>query len=223
MKKIFYVKSIRAEFDWLQTLIDKENITTQSTKNIFETSEIRPNTSSFHRPLRLCTTILDKHYTKTYRPQWLIFEVDEDYKPDYIFPFNLSVITENNDPVAEYHAIKDELHSHYNVHLIEDYMNFASISYHEMLEKFKDDDWEINPDHILHLVNDFRISKWRTPLSKDTQKLVEYNEAIFLRPVKISIIAIYGDQENLHYQAIAKKYNVPHYSSAKDFYESIDK
>ena len=126
-----------------------------------------------------------------------------------------------SEPIIEYHAIKDELHLHYNVHLIEDFMDFASTSYQDMVEKFKDNKWDINPEHILHLVNNFRISKWWDPLPQEKQKLVEYNEAIFLRPVKITIVAIYWDKNNFQYKEIAKRYWVKHYDTAKEFYESI--
>ena len=56
-------------------------------------------------------------------------------------------------------------------------------------------------------------------LSKSKFKLVEYNEAIFQMKVKIKPIAIFG------YKQIAKdvaiKHHLPHYKSAKLFYEKI--
>ena len=218
MNKTYYVKSFRAEFDGLQTLIDNQKVTTQTTEEIFQSFIINPNTQSFGWPPRLCSTILDDHYTKTYRPQWLIFELSGDEKPDYIFPFDLNAITENNEPVVEYHSIKDELHLHYNVLLIKDFMQFASDSYEEMVEKFKSPQNTINPDDILHLVNRFRIEQWREPLALSKRKLVEYNEAIFLRPVKVKPVAIYGD--NTVSRSLANEYGVPHYTSAQEFYQS---
>ncbi|USN55468.1 MAG: hypothetical protein H6765_02495 [Candidatus Peribacteria bacterium] len=69
-KAEYYVKSFREEFDGLQTLTpDNRKETTQTIEDIFATLTIKPNTLSFRWPPRLCTTILDKHYTKTYRPQ----------------------------------------------------------------------------------------------------------------------------------------------------------
>ncbi|NOZ44690.1 MAG: hypothetical protein GXP45_06180 [bacterium] len=49
--------------------------------------------------------------------------------------------------------------------------------------------------------------------------MVEYNEAIFLRPVKIKIIAIFGDKNKQQINYLCHKYNVECFKSAKDFYE----
>jgi hypothetical protein len=219
MEKVFYVKSLREEFDWLQTLVNSELITTQTTKEIFEILTLNPNTNSFWWPPRLCTTILDINYLKTYRPQWLIFTLPNEEKPDYIFPFDLNAISENNNPVVEYHLMWDEVHLHYNVKLIDDFMNFSFKSYKEMYEKLKNNDWLIDPNDVLKLVNKFRISKWIKELDKSKRKLVEYNEAIFLRPVKINPIAIFWDIDNPYYKEISDKYSIPLYKSAEDFYK----
>ena len=47
MEQIFYVKTLREEFDGLQTLIENELITTQTTEEIFKILTLKPNTSSF--------------------------------------------------------------------------------------------------------------------------------------------------------------------------------
>lgn len=47
MEQIFYAKTVRAEFDGLQTLVENMLITTQTTQEIFNILTLKPNTSSF--------------------------------------------------------------------------------------------------------------------------------------------------------------------------------
>ncbi len=218
MEEVFYVKSFREQFDGLQTLVWNDLITTQTTQEIFDTFLVKPNTLSFGRPPRLCTTILDINYVKTYRPQGLIFTLPNNEKPDYVFPFDLNAITENDNPVVEYYQMWNDVHLHYNVKLIDDFMEFAFSSYEDMYHKLKNPSWIIDPEDILTLVNNFRVNKWISLLEPSKKKLVEYNEAIFLRPVRINPVAIFGDKNNEEYQKISHTHNVPHYSSAEDFF-----
>lgn len=222
MNEVFYVKSFREEFDWLQTLKGNELITTQTLKEILDILVIKPNTLSFWWPPRLCTTILDINYLKTYRPQWIIFSLPDWEKPDYIFPFDLNAITENENPVVEYHQIKWDIHIHYNIKLIDDFMDFAFNTYEDMYNKLKNNFWVINPNNILEIVNEFRLSKWLNILDESKKKLVEYNEAIFLRPVRINPIAIFWDKSNKLYQEISRTYNIPLFLDTKEFYEKIN-
>jgi hypothetical protein len=92
-----------------------------------------------------------------------------------------------------------------------------------MVEKFKNKTNKIDPKNILSLVNDFRTSKWWEKLNQNKQKLVEYNEAIFLRPIKNNIIAIFWNKQDKKIKEIIKRYNIPYYSSTKEFYDNIIK
>jgi hypothetical protein len=46
--------------------------------------------------------------------------------------------------------------------------------------------------------------------------LAEYNEAVFLKPIKIKPIALFGYRKEV--RALAKKYGLKYFKSAKDFY-----
>ena len=60
-----------------------------------------------------------------------------------------------------------------------------------MYEKLKNNHGVIDPNDVLKIVNEFRVSKGISLLDESKRKLVEYNEAIFLRPVRINPIAIF--------------------------------
>ena len=174
---------------------------------------------------RLCTTILDKNYTETYRPQGIIFHVVGEQKPDYVFPFDLNAITDNNTPVANYSELVQvdkwaRLIKEYNHKLIDGFLMFMRHSYSELVETFKDESGHIDPKKMLVIVNEFRVSKWYMPLDASNERLVGYNEAIFLRPVEVKIVALYGDTSNAYYRQLSAKYSVPLYATAKDFYLS---
>lgn len=217
---VLYVKSFPDGFAWLKTLLKNENVITQTTDDILGTLTINPNTLSFNMPPRLSTTIIDTNYLETYRKQGIIFELPENEKPDYIFPFDLNVLTENNDPAVEYGTMEGELHLHYNMSLIDDFMRFAYASYEEMVDALQNNTWEISPQDVLQLVNDYRASKGRGELPQDKIKLVSYNEAVFLKPVKIKPIALFGDMSDAVCHYLSKKYQLPLYASAKAFYEA---
>ena len=216
---VFYVKSFPDGFMGLKTLQAQENVISQTTDDILGTLTINPNTLSFNLPPRLSTTIIDTNSLETYRKQGIIFELPANEKPDYVFPFDLNVLTENNDYTVEYGTMEGELHLHYNVNLIDDFMRFAYASYEEMVDALQNNTWEISPKDVLQLVNDYRASKWRGELPQEKIKLVSYNEAVFLKPVKIKPIALFGDPSDDRCHYLSKKYQLPLYTSAKEFYQ----
>lgn len=225
-KSLFYIKSFPTDFK-LKTTDHEKTYTTQTIEGIFRKQKILPNTMSFwFDEKRLCTTILDDWYLQTYRPQWIIFQIVWDIKPDYVFPFDLNAITDNNIPVAEYYELVNEeagnrLIKEYNHRLIDGFMQFIYESYHDLVADLKDGTWKVNPENVLKIVNDFRVSKWYSPLDDANKKLVTYNEAIFLRPIDVKIIALYWDINNPYYKQLSNKYSVPLYASVKEFYLNL--
>ncbi len=227
MKEVYFVKSFPSDFK-LKTTDTTRTYTTQTIEWIFRKQKILPNTLSFwFEQKRLCTTILDEYYVDTYRPQGIIFQVVGKQKPDFIFPFDLNAITDNNTPVAEYYELVSEdqwakLIKEYNHKLIDWFMEFVYDSYEELVHHLKSEDWFVHPDKVLEIVNAFRVSRWYEPLTADNKKLISYNEAVFLSPVEVKIVALYGDTKNPYYRQLSEKYGIPLYSSAKQFYETVN-
>ncbi len=65
--------------------------------------------------------------------------------------------------------------------------------------------------------NTFRKSHGFGNLPKQKYKLVEYNEIIFHKPIKIKPVAIFGYRKIA--RDIAKKHNLPYFRSAKEFWK----
>jgi hypothetical protein len=74
-----------------------------------------------------------------------------------------------------------------------------------------------SPEIAWKMVNDFRKNKGYKELPKSKYRLVEYNEIIFHKPIKIEPIAIYGYTKET--RKIAKELKLPCYVSAKQFYQ----
>ncbi|MDP3987397.1 MAG: hypothetical protein Q8P81_04195, partial [Nanoarchaeota archaeon] len=132
-KEVFYVKSLEEDFI-SKTLKGKKKVDFQSIENIIKTKKIKPNTKSFGRQKRLACTALSKNYTKTYRPQGIIFKAKD--KPDYVAPFDLVLLTKTNNIIVHYYRIKNNLHLYYNQELIKESEKFIFKTAKEMLKKF---------------------------------------------------------------------------------------
>lgn len=65
-------------------------------------------------------------------------------------------------------------------------------------------------------LNTFRVAHGYKKLSTQKHRLVEYNEAVFYKPLKIKPIAIFGYKKEA--REFAKKHNLPYFRSAKEFY-----
>jgi len=209
MGERYYVKSFEEDF-CTKTLVNNKKVTFQSVFDIMKKRKINPNTKSFGRKRRLSTTILHENYTRTYRPQGIIFQTNA--KPDYIFPFDLTVLAATRDIIVHYYRIKNKLHIYYNRKLIPGFERFIFKDFNAMVKKYP------SQKEVWEAVNKFRRETGYNELSLQKFRLVEYNEAVFHKAVKIKPIAIFGYRKETG--KIAEKLNLPHYVSAKHFYQS---
>lgn len=210
MKERYFVKSFEEDFV-LKTLRGKKKQPFQSIDNIVKTNIIQLNTKSFGKEMRLSTTILHKNYLKTYRAQGLIFQTND--KPDFIYPFDLLLLTDAKKIIVQYYRIKNNLHMYYNHNLICGFEKFVFKDIDKMLKEFP------SLKKVWKEVNKFRINAGHKALPMQKHRLIEYNEAIFHKPVKIKPIAIFGYKKIA--KDLAKKYKLPHFRTAKGFYETL--
>ena len=206
----YFVKSFEEDFS-TKTLVNKAKVTFQTLDDILKTSTIKPNTKSFGQKRRLSTTILNENYTKTYRPQGIIFQTD--IKPAYVLPFDLVLLSDAEKIVVHYYRIKNNLHLYYNHKLINGYEEFVFKDIDEVMNKFN------SPLSAWKSLNLFRVKNGKDALPKTKFRLAEYNEVVFLRAVKIKPVALFGYQKLA--SELAHKYNLPHFRSAKDFYRKM--
>jgi len=78
-----------------------------------------------------------------------------------------------------------------------------------------------SPESAWKEVNKFRVSHGYTKLTKQKYRLVEYNEVVFHKTIKIKPIAIFGYRKEA--RKVAKKLGLPHYVTAKKFYEKTNR
>ncbi len=211
-KEMYFAKSLEEDFA-TKTLKGKKKITFQTIENIIKTKTIKLNTKSFGRKRRLACSFLHKNYLKTYRSQGVIFQTNQ--KPDLIYPFDLVLLTDVKKLVVHYYRIKNNLHMYYNHNLIPGFEQFVFMSIDKMLKKFS------SPEKAWDAVNKFRIKSLYGKLPRSKHRLVEYNEVIFNKPVKVKPIAIFGYRKKA--REVAKKYGLPYFVTAKKFYESLEK
>ena len=74
-----------------------------------------------------------------------------------------------------------------------------------------------SPESAWQDVNKFRKSHGHTNLPKGKFRLVQYNEAVFNKGPKIKPIALFGYRKEAKQKA--KQLGLPHYVTAKKFYE----
>ena len=219
--KPIFVKSLEADLA-TQRLVDGIKRPFQSLEEMVspqngERPNIKPNTVSFGQADRLSCTILSANYTKTYRPQGIIFQTD--MAPDYIAPFDLMVLADvpGENIVADYYSIVNELQEHYGRSLIPGYEKFLFRTAEEMFAKIP------NPEIALRLVDDFRRAHGLSPFPESERKLVLYNEAVFHKDVIIEPVAIFGDPNFVpNLQERADKLGVPVNDSASGFWERME-
>ena len=210
MKEKYFAKSFEEDFV-LKTLKGKKKQPSQSIDNILKTNIIQLNTKSFGEKMRLSTTILHKNYLKTYRAQGLLFKTKD--KPDFIYPLDLLLLTDAKKIIVQYYRIKNNLHMYYNHNLICGFEKFVFKDISKMLKEFP------TLKKVWKEVNKFRVNAGHKALQKQKYRLIEYNECIFHKPVKIKPIAIFGYKKIS--KDIAKKYNLPCFRNAKEFYNSL--
>ena len=210
IKKVYYAKSFEEDF-CTKTLVNKKKVTFQSAFDIVRTKTIRRNTKSFGKKRRLSCSILHKKYLRTYRPQGIIFQTAQ--KPSEMFPFDLTVVAATKDIIVHYYRIKNKLHIYYSRKLIPGFEKFKFKQFSLMIKKYP------SPKNVWKDINRFRKKNRFNVLPKQKYRLVEYNEAIFYKDVKIKPIALFGYRKETI--KIAEKLNLPHYISAKHFFNSI--
>ena len=208
MQNFYFVKSTEEDF-YTKTLKGRKKVNFQSLGNMIKTHSIKPNTRSFGKKMRLSTTIIHKNYLKTYRSQGLIFQTNA--KPDYILPFDLVLLSDVKNIIVHYYRIKNKLYEYYNHKLIPGFGRFMFKNFNAMIKDFP------SPQKAWKAVNDFRVSKGYERLPKQKYRLVEYNEVIFHRQIRVVPIAVFGYRKEA--KRIADKYNLPHFASAKEFYK----
>ncbi|MDP3027604.1 MAG: hypothetical protein Q8N63_07910 [Nanoarchaeota archaeon] len=212
MKERYYAKSLEEDFA-TKTLKGKSKITYQTVQDIVKTKTIKPNTKSFGRQRRLSCTVIDKDYLKTYRPQGIIFKTEQ--KPEYILPFDLVLLSATDNIIVHYYRIKNNLHVYYNHTLIPRFEKFIFKDFNKLKKRFP------TLVSVWKEVNKFRELNGYKPLSKQKYRLVEYNEAVFYKPVKIEPVAIFGYHKEA--RKIAKKLELPYFVTGKNFYEALNK
>jgi len=212
VKEVYFVKSLEEDFA-TKSLKGNKKLTCQTLSNIIKTKTIIPNTISFGRKRRLSCTILDKSYNKTYRPQGIIFQTDKI--PDYIFPFDLVVLSAADNIIVHYYRIKNNLQLYYNHSLIKGFEKFVFKNFQTMIKSVK------SPKVAWKKVNDFRRKNGYNELKKQKYRLVEYNEAVFHNRIRINPIGVVGYRKKA--REVAKKLGLPCFISAKKFYQSLNK
>ena len=208
--KQYYAKSFEEDFV-LKTLKGKRKVNFQSIEDILKKNVIKPNTKSFGREMRLACTFLHKNYSKTYRPQGLIFKIEQ--KPDFVYPFDLVALSDAEKIIVQYYRIKNNLHTYYNHSLLKGFERFVFKNPTLLLKEFP------TLKKVWTELNKFRVAAGYRPLSKQKHKLIEYNEVIFHKPLKVRPVAVFGYKKIA--RDIARKYNLPHFVSAKKFHESL--
>lgn len=206
----YFVKSLEEDFH-TKTLKGKNKVNFQSVQDIISKKIIRPNTKSFSQQSRLSTTILHPNYLKTYRTQGIIFQTN--VLPSYILPFDLVVLSDVKKIIVHYYLIKDNIHFYYNHKLIPGFEKFIFKDFSKLLKHF--------PSHknVWREVNVFRMKAGYKKLPLSKHRLIEYNEAVFEKPIHIIPLAIFGYSKKA--RELAKYHQLPHFRTARDFYKKI--
>ena len=207
----YYVKSLEEDFA-TKTLKGKDKVTYQTVQDIVKKRLIKPNTKSFGRRRRLSCTLLSKNYTKTYRPHGIIFQTEQ--KPDHILPFDLVLLSATDKIVVHYYRIKNNLHLYYNHKLIDGFDKFIFKNFDNMIKSLS------SPSAAWSEVNEFREKHGYAHLPGSKYRLVEYNEAVFQKPIKIKPVALFGYRPET--RIIAKELGLRCFRSAMQFYDKMN-
>jgi len=210
MNSLFFVKSFEEDFH-TKTIRNNRKVNFQSLGDVVKTRILKPNTKSFNQKQRLSTTILHKNYLKTYRPQGIIFTTKS--KPDHVMPFDLVLLSDAQKIVVHYFRIKNSIHIYYNHNLIQGFEKFIFKNFDTLTKRFP------TVASVWKELNQFRHEHGHKRLSLQKYRLVEYNEAVFYRPIKVHPVAIFGYRKSA--RIIAKKHGLPHFRSAREFYEKL--
>jgi hypothetical protein len=212
MKERYYAKSLEEDF-CTKTLKGKKKVSYQTIYDIVKNKKINLNTKSFGRQRRLSCTIIDKNYLKTYRSRGIIFKTQQS--PRYVLPFDLILLSATDNIIVQYYRIKNNLHIYYNHTLIPGFEKFIFKDFGKLKEKFP------TLARVWEEVNRFRKANGYKTLPIQKHRLVEYNEAVFYKPVKIEPVAIFGYTKEA--RKIAKKLGLHCFETSKEFYNSLNK
>ncbi|MDP3027596.1 MAG: hypothetical protein Q8N63_07870 [Nanoarchaeota archaeon] len=212
MKEKYYAKSLEEDFA-TKTLKGKKKVTYQTIYDIVKNKKIKLNTKSFGRQRRLSCTIIDKNYLKTYRSQGIIFKTQQF--PKYVLPFDLVLLSATENIIVQYYRIKNNLHIYYNHTLIPGFEKFIFKDFDKLKEEFP------TLALVWEEVNRFRTANGYKALPMQKHRLVEYNEAVFYKPVKIEPVAIFGYTKEA--RKIAKNLGLLCFETSKEFYNSLNK
>jgi hypothetical protein len=207
----YYVKSLDSDHA-TKTLVGSKKVVAQTLATIVATRTLKPNTVSFKQKKRLSTTVLHDNYTKTYRPQGIIFTTTQ--KPAYILPFDLALVAASDDIQVHYHRMRNRLHIFYNHPLIPGYEHFIFNNFKTLIKKFS------SPNAAWKAVNLFRVAHGQHGLPASKFRLCSYNEAVFLKPVRIVPVAMFGYTRSS--RVLAQKLGLTCYRSAAEFYRKLN-
>lgn len=204
---MFFVKSFEEDFS-TKMLVGRRKVTCQTVTDIVRRTTLRPNTKSFGQRQRLSTTILHPNYTKTYRPQGIIFTTSA--RPDFVLPFDLVLLSDAKKIVVHYFRIKKNLHLYYNHALIPGFEKFVFKNLDALVKKFP------TPAAAWQALNTFRAKAGYAPLPRAKFRLAQYNEAVFTRAIKIKPVALFGYRPRV--RTLGQQLNLKVYRSAQDFF-----
>ncbi|OGJ22214.1 hypothetical protein A3K73_06465 [Candidatus Pacearchaeota archaeon RBG_13_36_9] len=117
--------------------------------------------------------------------------------------------------IVQYYRIKNNLHIYYNHKLLSGFEKFIFKDFNEMIQKI------LPPSNAWKEVNEFRQAHGYTYLPLSKYRLVEYNEAVFHKAIRIKPIALFGYKKET--RRIARKLGLLYFPSAKKFYAQFDK
>jgi hypothetical protein len=134
-------------------------------------------------------------------------------RPDYILPCDLVLLSQAKKIIVHYFRIKHNLHLFYNHDLIDGFEKYVFKDITQLVKRFS------SVQRVWVSVNAFRKNKGYAILPRSKFRLVEYNEAVFSKPVGIKPIALFGYKKKA--RILAKRYNLKYYRSAKDFFNTL--
>lgn len=121
------------------------------------------------------------------------------------------LLSATDNIIVHYYRIKNNLHVYYNHTLIPGFKKFIFKDFGKLKEKFH------SPTSVWKEVNRFRKANGYKSLPKQKHRLMEYNEVVFYKPIKIEPVAIFGYRKEA--RKIAKKLGLPCFATSKEFYK----
>lgn len=205
-------------------------IIVQTTDNIFETLELRPNTDSFGLDRRICFSYLfdQAMYPKfkdSYRNAGIVFTYRDGDKQDYFFPCDLLALTCLQELPKNKSQLFANIQSYYRAKMMKDWQLFGAEDINEWMQRIMSrfviwGSHEKYEDIIVEMINEFRNYAWYNPIScLDHNWLVSHNECIKFTPLKIDIFGVVGNNKLLN--ETASKHHIRTYSTVTQLMENL--